>query len=111
MEVEMMSSTKQRHTHEFLGSTKLAEQGQDRHNHRFAGVTSQAIPIKGGNHVHTITVNTDFFNHLHKVIITTGPAIPIGNGKHIHVAKGTTTFNDGHVHNFIFATLIDRPLV
>ncbi len=106
-----MSRKKQRHTHEFLGSTKLAEQGQDRHNHRFAGVTSEAIPIKGGNHVHTIAVNTDFLDHHHKVIITTGPAIPVGNGKHIHVAKGPTTFNDEHRHNFIFATLIDRPLV
>jgi hypothetical protein len=106
-----MSRAKQRHTHEFLGSTKLAEQGADRHNHRFAGVTSEAIPIKGNNHIHTITVNTDFLDHHHKLIIKTGPAIPIGNGKHIHFVKGVTTVNDNHVHRFEFTTLIDRPLV
>lgn len=34
---------KQTHNHEFLGSTRFAEEGDDRHNHRFAGVTSEAI--------------------------------------------------------------------
>jgi hypothetical protein len=106
-----MMSQKQRHTHEFLGSTKLAEPGEDRHNHRFAGVTSEAIPIKGGNHIHIIRVNTDFLNHHHRLVIKTEPAIPVGNGKHIHLVKGVTTFNDGHVHQFVFTTLIDRPLV
>ncbi|RNB89484.1 hypothetical protein EDM56_09805 [Brevibacillus fluminis] len=101
---------KQRHTHEFLGSTKLAEQGEDRHNHRFAGVTGQAIP-KGNSHVHVIRTNTDFVDHFHRVRRTTGPAIPVGNGKHVHFVKGTTTLIDGHVHNFNFATLIDKPLV
>lgn len=43
--------------------------------------------------------------------IVTGPAIPIGNGKHIHFAKGRTTLNDGHVHNFEFSTLIQNPLI
>ncbi|MED0675185.1 YmaF family protein [Aneurinibacillus thermoaerophilus] len=100
----------QTHTHEFLGSTKLAEAGADRHNHRFAGVTSQAIR-RGNSHVHVITVNTDFFNHLHQIRIITGPAIPVGNGKHVHFAKGRTTLNDGHVHNFEFSTLIQSPLI
>lgn len=54
----------QGHVHEFLGSTHLAEAGQDRHNHRFAGVTDEAIPIGKGN------------------------------------------VNDGHRHEFEFATLI-----
>jgi YmaF family len=101
----------QRHTHEFLGSTRFAEQGQDRHNHRFAGVTSEAIPIPGGNHIHTITVNTDFGDHHHRLVIKTGPAIPVGNGKHVHLVRGVTTVNDGHVHRFVFTTLIDRPTV
>lgn len=100
----------QRHVHEFLGSTQLAEEGEDRHNHRFAGVTGQAIP-RGNSHVHVIRTNTDFFNHLHRVRIITGPAIPVGNGKHVHFVKGTTTFNDGHVHRFKFATLIQKPLI
>lgn len=100
----------QRHVHEFLGSTQLAEEGADRHNHRFAGVTGQAIP-RGNSHVHVIRTNTDFLNHFHRVRIVTGPAISVGNGKHVHFASGTTTFNDGHVHRFKFATLIQKPLV
>jgi hypothetical protein len=100
----------QTHVHEFLGSTKLAEEGDDRHNHRFAGVTSQAIP-RGTSHVHAILTNTDFFeNHHHEIGVTTGLAIPVGNGKHVHFVEGTTTLDDGHVHNFQFATLIESPL-
>ncbi|TVY06865.1 YmaF family protein [Paenibacillus cremeus] len=103
---------RQTHTHEFLASTKLAEQGNDRHNHRFAGVTGQVIP-RGNSHVHKIKFNnTDFLNHLHNLKnITTGPAIPVGNGKHIHFVTGMTTLNDGHRHQFNFGTLIDKPLV
>jgi hypothetical protein len=102
---------RQRHNHEFLGSTKLAEQGADRHNHRFAGVSGEAIP-RGNSHVHVIRTNTDFLNHHHRLMrIVTGPAIPVGNGKHVHFITGVTTFVDGHVHRFNFATLIDKPLV
>jgi len=102
----------QTHVHEFEGSTKLAEQGEDRHNHRFAGVTGQVIRV-GKSHVHEIDLTrTDFLNHFHKLKrIRTGLAIPVGNGKHVHFVKGTTTLNDGHVHPFNFATLIQKPLV
>ncbi|WP_426448218.1 YmaF family protein [Paenibacillus sp. S-38] len=102
----------QTHVHEFEGSTKLAEQGADRHNHRFAGVTGQVIPF-GKSHVHEIDLtHTDFFNHFHNLKkIRTGPAIPVGNGKHVHFVTGMTTLNDGHRHNFNFATLIQKPLV
>lgn len=100
----------QTHVHEFLGSTKLAEKGDDRHNHRFAGVSSQVIP-QGTSHVHAILTNTDFFkNHHHELGATTGLALPVGNGKHIHFVTGTTTLDDGHVHEFQFATLIEDPL-
>ena len=100
----------QTHTHEFLGSVKLAEQGDDRHNHRFAGVTSEVIPM-GNSHVHAILVNTDFFlNHHHEIGVITGLAIDVGNGKHVHLATGVTTLVDGHNHQFIFATLILSPL-
>lgn len=53
----------QTHTHEFLGSTKLAseEEWEEIHNHRFAGVSSEVILVPGG-HVHEILVNTDFFS-------------------------------------------------
>lgn len=102
----------QRHVHEFAGSTKLAEAGADRHNHRFAGVTGQAIKA-GKSHVHEIEFeHTDFLNHFHNLKkIRTGPAIPVGNGKHVHFVTGQTTLNDGHVHPFNFATLIQSPLV
>ncbi|WP_045523329.1 YmaF family protein [Neobacillus niacini] len=102
--------SEQTHVHEFLASTKLAEEGEDRHNHRFAGVTSEVIP-KGDSHVHVILTNTDFLDHHHEVGIQTGPAIPVGNGKHVHFVKGTTTLDDGHVHELEFATLIEKPLV
>ncbi|WP_066635979.1 YmaF family protein [Desulfolucanica intricata] len=100
----------QTHVHEFLGSTKLAPEGELRHNHRFAGVTSEAIP-KGDSHIHAILVNTDFvFNHLHEVGVETGPAIKVGNGRHVHFVKGITTLNADHIHKFVFATLIEDPL-
>lgn len=101
----------QTHVHEFLGSTKLAEENEERHNHRFAGVSGEVIPIKDGNHIHLINTRTDFFDHFHNIIkVKTGPAINVGGGKHVHFVKGVTTLNDGHVHNFTFATLIESPL-
>lgn len=100
----------QTHVHEFQGSTKLAEAGEDRHNHRFAGVSSSVIPF-GNSHVHGILTNTDFFeDHLHEIAAVSGPAIDVGGGKHIHFAKFITTVDDGHFHEFQFASLIQDPL-
>ena len=101
----------QTHTHEFESSTKLAEEGDDRHNHRFAGVTSEVIPLPGGNHKHAIFTLTDYFGHLHEVAVETEPARDVGFGKHVHFVKGNTTLNDGHFHEFAFATLIEAPLL
>jgi hypothetical protein len=56
-------------------------------------------------------VNTDFFDHHHEVGTRTGLAIDVGGGKHVHLAQGTTTLVDGHVHAFIFTTLILQPLL
>lgn len=100
----------QTHTHEFLLSTKLAEECDERHNHRSAGVTGEVIP-RGKSHVHKIAVRTDFFDHFHKICLLTGPAIPVGNGKHIHLITGMTTFVDGHRHDITATTLIQSPLV
>jgi len=102
---------KQTHVHEFLGSTRLAEvdDPEDVHNHRFAGVSGEAIK-RGNSHVHNIKTNTDFFDHFHMIDVTTGPAIPVGNGRHVHFVSGVTTLNDGHRHEFIFATLIEAPI-
>lgn len=101
--------TTQTHVHEYLGSTKIDVEVEP-HNHRFAGVTSEAIP-QGNSHVHQLLGNSDFYEaHLHEVGATTGPAIPVGGGRHVHFVYGTTTLNAGHVHQFIFATLIEDPI-
>jgi hypothetical protein len=105
------------HTHEFLGSTKLAEPGDDRHNHRFAGVTSDVILIPGGNHVHIFSVNTDSADHFHQIIGGTGPAVilnpqaPEAFRRHVHIAIGTTTVVDNLQHVYNFATLIENPIL
>ncbi len=41
--------------------------------------------------------------------ITTGSQVL--RGKHVHFVTGHTTVNDGHQHQFNFATLIQAPLV
>ena len=102
---------KQRHVHEFLGSTKLDDKCSDKHNHRFAGVSGEAIPTLG-SHKHKIYAQTDYFGHYHELKdIFTGPAIRVGDGKHVHFVKGETTMDDGHDHDFQFATLIESPLL
>ncbi len=104
------SKSGQTHTHEYLGSTKIAEAQEDPHNHRFAGVTSEIIPSYN-THVHQLLGNSDFYeDHHHEVGATTGPAVDVGGGKHIHLVTGSTTLDDGHVHQFTFATLIDNPI-
>jgi hypothetical protein len=102
-------TTGQTHVHEFLGSTRLA--GVITHNHRFAGVTSQVIPLPGGNHKHALLTNTDFaIGHLHEIGAETGPAIPVGGGKHVHFVETLTTLDLGHAHEAVFATLIEDPI-
>lgn len=98
------------HVHEFLGSTKLAELEKEPHNHRFAGVSGEPIR-KGNSHVHKIITNTDFYeNHHHEICIQTGPAIIVCEGRHVHFARGMTSENDEHCHDFLFATLIENPI-
>lgn len=110
--VKKARKLKRRHVHEFEGSTNMAKQGAARHNHRFAGVTGQSIR-SGKSHFHEIALsNTDFLDHFHRLKkIRTGPAIPVGNGRHVHFVEGMTTMDDGHLHPFNFATLIEKPLV
>ena len=108
-EEEAILQASQTHVHEFLGSTRLA--GQIPHNHRFAGVTSEVIPLPGGDHKHALLTNTDFaIGHLHEIGAETGPAIPVGNGKHVHFVETLTTLNLGHFHEAVFATLIEDPI-
>jgi len=105
--MENLVST-QTHVHEIQGSTTVFDEIP--HNHRFAGITGQVIPV-GDDHIHAFQVSTDFTEiHLHEIGGFTGLSIPIGNGRHVHAASGLTTLNRGHVHEFIFSTLIDDPL-
>ncbi len=103
-------SNRQRHVHEYTGSTKYASEDHEVHNHNFSGVTGEAIYCNN-SHVHKLETNTDFFDHYHKICDVTGPAIWVGCGKHVHLVTGTTSCNDGHDHDYIFATLIDAPNV
>lgn len=101
----------QRHVHEFLGSVRLAEPGEDAHNHRFAGVSEQAIPIGDGRHVHNICTKTDFYeDHFHFIGVTSEPNVELDENRHVHFVKGNTNVEDGHRHEFILATLIENPI-
>lgn len=97
------------HVHEYLGSTHFSEFGFERHNHRFAGVTGPAIS-SGRSHIHEFFNRTDTTDrHFHNMRDFTGSAVFLENGRHIHFGEGNTTFNDGHLHRFDFATLIEDP--
>lgn len=103
-------NNEQLHLHEYLGTVRLSEFGEERHNHRLAGVTLEAIPVNG-THIHRVRTATDFFDHYHIIDVRSGPAIAVGQGKHVHLVSGMTSFIDGHRHNFTFATLIESPLL
>jgi hypothetical protein len=104
------SNNKQRHVHEFLGSTRLAELEEDPHNHRFAGVSGEAMGPKDC-HFHEIITRTDFFDHFHFIKVRTGPPICVGEGRHVHFVEAVTSVNDEHDHELIFATLIESPIL
>ena len=65
--------------------------------------------LRGNSHVHRIETLTDSTDHIHRIEDFTGEAINVGGGRHVHLVRGTTSFDDGHRHNFIFATLIENP--
>lgn len=100
---------KQTHVHEYTGSVMVAEEEEDCHNHRFAGVSGEAIPYKN-SHIHELFTYTDFYEeHFHEIGKKTGPAIYVSKDRHVHFAEGKTTFNGGHAHRFVVATLIEDP--
>ena len=110
MSNENRCNRERNHNHEFLGSTKLAERGDDRHNHHFAGVSSLAIPC-GRSHYHVLETTTDSLDHIHKICVKTGLAVYLENGEHVHFVEASTSCSDGHSHCFEVATLISSPLV
>jgi hypothetical protein len=79
-------------------------------NHRFAGVSGEAIPLPNGNHVHKLTLRTDFYEeHFHEICGVSGEAIRVGD-RHVHFVKAFTSVNDGHCHKFRVAALINNPI-
>lgn len=104
----------QTHTHEYEGSTKYAEKCEEKHNHRFAGVSGEAI-YYGKSHYHWIKTRTDFGDHFHYICVRSGPAVIVNPCdkvlKHVHFVKGMTSVDDKHCHDFVFATLIEKPTV
>ncbi len=99
------------HVHEVIGSTLYAEEGEDRHNHRFALVSSQAIILPDGHHVHLVSGDTDFYeDHFHPFSGQSSIEIIVGEGKHVHFALAETFEVDNHAHLFQFAALINSPL-
>lgn len=115
---------RQAHVHEYHGTVKLDDYEGTVHNHRVAGVSGEAIRTPLG-HAHKIWARTDFFDHFHWVSRLSGPAVYVGSGKprkhanvphyedeqHVHYVDGLTSINDGHNHEYQFATLIDSPLL
>lgn len=101
----------QRHVHEFLGSTRLAEVcEEDVHNHRVACISGPAVG-RENDHVHKIETRTDFFNdHFHHIEVCSGPPIKVCENRHIHFVYAVTSCNDGHRHKLILGTLIENPI-
>lgn len=100
----------QNHVHEVQGSVEIAEREEDPHNHRFATVSGEAFPSDTGAHFHVVRFRTDFYeNHYHEFVGRTGNAIVVGD-RHVHFLESVTSMNDGHRHEFRFATFINNPV-
>lgn len=100
---------KQKHVHEFTGSTEIISECDDCHNHRFCTVSDEAIEYRG-SHIHEVKFRTDFSDgHFHEFCDKSGPAIEVGGGKHVHFIKARTEEQDGHKHRFQAASSIDSP--
>lgn len=98
------------HNHEFQSSTDYEKDNEGmEHSHRIAGVTGPSIRY-GQSHVHRTNVLIDTStDHYHEISDTTGPALYLNGRKHVHLLRGTTTYDDGHTHNYYFTTLIEDP--
>lgn len=99
----------QKHVHEITGSTEVVSECGECHYHRFCTVSGEAMK-RGNSHVHEIKFRTYFADgHYHEFCGQSSPAIDVGNGKHVHYALAYTEEEDGHVHKFQVASLIDSP--
>lgn len=100
----------QSHVHEVQGSVEIAEPQTDPHNHRFATVSGEARPLGNNDHYHDIRFRTDNYeDHFHEGWGRTGGSIQTGD-RHVHYLESMTTQNDGHMHRYRIATMIDDPI-
>src|SRR5690554_2439569 len=97
----------QRYVPVVLGRVYVADRVP--HAHRFATVSSEAILLPNGDHVHRVKFFTDFYDgHYHEFCGNSSGAIKVGD-RHVHFAKAATSFDAGHSHKFRVAALIDNP--
>ena len=103
----------QKHVHELLGSTRIKDASCDSecHNHRFALITGEAERTRDGcSHIHKVEITTDFYeDHYHEFCGYTDEAIEVGCGRHVHFINDAVEEENGHIHEFIAATLIEDP--
>lgn len=79
-------------------------------NNRFTGVSGPPIKVTGG-HVHLVESSIDFIDHFHEFTTTSSLQIPVGDGRHVHFIQTTTSASDAHLHELIFVTLVDAPIL
>lgn len=104
------SNKRETHNHEFQSSADYAKDDEGmEHSHHIAGVTGPSIKY-GQSHVHKVNVFIDTSSdHYHEINGTTGPALYVNGRKHVHLLRGTTTYDDGHKHDYYFITLVEDP--
>lgn len=104
------ANKRETHNHEFQSSANYEKDNEGmEHSHRIAGVTGPSIRY-GQSHVHKVNVFIDTSSHhYHEISDTTSPALYVNGRKHVHLLRGTTTYDDGHTHNYYFTTLVEDP--
>ncbi|MVX65581.1 hypothetical protein GKZ28_18020 [Clostridium chromiireducens] len=107
---QSQTNKRQTHNHEFQSSVDYVKDGEGmEHSHRIAGVTGPSIK-DGQSHVHKVNIFIDTSSdHYHEISGTTVPALYINGRKHVHLLMGTTTYDDGHEHNYYLTTLVEDP--
>lgn len=98
------------HNHEFQSMTDYEKDNEGmEHTHHIAGVTGPSIRYEQ-SHIHRVRVYVDTSgDHYHEISDTTGPALYLNDKKHVHLIRGTTSYDDGHTHDYYFITLVEDP--
>lgn len=109
-EYQNVNNKRETHNHEFQSSVDYVKDDEGiEHSHHIAGFTGPSIRY-GQSHVHKVNVFIDTSSHhYHEISDTTGPALYVNGRKHVHLLSGKTSYDDGHVHEFYFLTLVEEP--